>query len=88
MPRLLGALVEPGRGTSEVAGQWSASCFGLNQLAVLIVIVVVTQAALTFQAPRTSTIFGQDLLAAARESVVDSILALPLGRVEGASTGD
>ncbi len=88
MPRLLGALVNRVAGASEVAEDVVASSFGLNQLAVLIVIVVVTQAALTFLAQRTSTIFGQDLLAAARESVVDSILALPLGRVEGASTGD
>ena len=46
------------------------------------------QALLTFLAQRTSTVFGQDLLSSAREYIVRTILALPLGRVEGASSGD
>ena len=54
----------------------------------LVVGVVVTQAVLTFFAQRTSTLFGQDLLASAREYVVRVILRLPLGQVESASTGD
>ena len=54
----------------------------------MIVAVVCTQAVLTFLAQGTSTIFGQDLLASAREFIVRTVLRLPLGRVEGASTGD
>ena len=50
--------------------------------------MVVLQALFTFLAQRTSTLFGQDLLAEAREYVVRTVLALPLGRVESASTGD
>jgi ABC-type multidrug transport system fused ATPase/permease subunit len=37
---------------------------------------------------RMSVLFGQDLLAEAREYVVRTVLGLPLGRVESASTGD
>ena len=55
---------------------------------MVIVAVVCTQALLTFLAQATSTIFGQDLLASAREFIVATVLRLPLGRVEGASTGD
>ncbi len=50
--------------------------------------MVCAQALLTFVAQRTSTLFGQDLLASAREYIVRTILQLPLGRVESASTGD
>ena len=46
------------------------------------------QALFTFLGQRTSTLFGQDLLASAREYIVRTILRLPLGQVEGASTGD
>ncbi len=46
------------------------------------------QALLTFLALLTSAVFGQDLLAAAREYVVRTVLRLPLGRVESASSGD
>ena len=35
-----------------------------------------------------STLFGQDLLAAAREYIVATVLRLPLGKVESASSGD
>ncbi len=50
--------------------------------------VVVVQAILTFFALWMSTLFGQDLLAEAREYVVRTVLGLPLGKVESASTGD
>ena len=46
------------------------------------------QAILTFFALWMSVIFGQDLLSEAREYVVRTVLGLPLGRVESASTGD
>ena len=46
------------------------------------------QALLTFCALRMSVLFGQDVLAEAREYIVRTVLGLPLGRVEGASSGD
>lgn len=79
VPRLLGDLVDR---TVNAGGA------GLDRIALLVVGVVVVQAVLTFFAQRTSTYFGQDLLASAREYVVDTILRLPLGQVESASTGD
>ena len=81
VPRLLGALV------NRVESQ-GAAVDGLDELALTVVGVVVLQALFTFGAQRTSTHFGQDLLASAREYVVGTILRLPVGRVEGASTGD
>jgi ABC-type multidrug transport system fused ATPase/permease subunit len=79
VPRLLGDLVDR---TIDQDGA------GLNRVALLVVVVVCTQAFLTFLAQRTSTLFGQDLLASAREYIVRTILRLPLGQVESASTGD
>jgi ABC-type multidrug transport system fused ATPase/permease subunit len=79
VPRLLGDLVDL---TIEQDGA------GLNGVALLVVVVVCAQAFFTFLAQRTSTLFGQDLLASAREYIVRTILRLPLGQVESASTGD
>ena len=79
VPRLLGALVDR---TVNEAGA------GLDMLALLVAAVVCAQALFTFLAQRTSTLFGQDLLASAREYIVRTILRLPLGQVESASTGD
>jgi ABC-type multidrug transport system fused ATPase/permease subunit len=80
VPRLLGELIDrvtaPGATTE------------LGSLALVIVAVVVVQAAFTFAGQVASTLFGQDLLASMREYVVHTILRLPLSRVEGASTGD
>ncbi len=82
VPRLLGTLVDRVRaGGPGVAD-------GLDRLALVIVGVVCAQALLTFLAQRISTIFGQDLLSSARQYIVRTVLRLPLGRVEGASTGD
>jgi len=80
VPRLLGALIN-----RTVAGDAESS---LDTLALLIIGVVCAQALLTFLAQRTSTVFGQDLLSSAREYIVRTILSLPLGRVESASSGD
>lgn len=79
VPRLLGELVNT---TVDGGG------VPLDTLALAIVGVVLLQAAFTFLAQRTSTIFGQDLLSTAREYIVRTILRLPLGAVESASTGD
>lgn len=81
VPRLLGELID-----GTVAG--TATTASVTTLAIVIATVVAVQATLTYFGQRTSTIFGQDLLSSAREYVVDTILRLPLGRVEGASTGD
>ena len=81
IPRLLGELID-----RTVSGASSTST--VTSLAAVIVAVVVAQTLFTFAGQRTSTLFGQDLLASAREYVVGVILRLPLGRVEGASTGD
>ncbi len=81
IPRLLGDLID-----RTVSGDTSAS--GVTSLALVILVVVVAQSLFTFLGQRTSTLFGQDLLASAREYIIDTILRLPLGRVEGASTGD
>jgi ABC-type multidrug transport system fused ATPase/permease subunit len=84
VPRLLGNLVN-----RTVAGGGAATQLSsLDRLALVIVAVVCTQALLTFAAQSVSTVFGQDLLSSAREYIVRTVLRLPLGRVEGASTGD
>jgi ABC-type multidrug transport system fused ATPase/permease subunit len=81
VPRLLGDLID-----RTVSGTSSAA--NVSSLALVIIAVVAVQSLLTFFGQRTSTVFGQDLLSSAREYVVETILRLPLGRVEGASTGD
>ncbi len=79
VPRLLGDLVD------QVDDGISS---GLVGLALMVVAVVCAQALFTFLAQWTSTVFGQDLLASAREYIVRTILRLPVGQVESASTGD
>lgn len=79
VPRLLGELVD------QTVGGAGA---GIAALAWLVVLVVCAQALFTFLGQVVSTRFGQDLLSSAREFIVATILRLPVGRVEGASTGD
>ncbi|HZL74428.1 MAG TPA: ABC transporter ATP-binding protein, partial [Propionibacteriaceae bacterium] len=81
VPRILGSLVD-----AASAGNTLAST--LTGLALAVTGVVVMQAILIFFALWVSVIFGQDLLSEAREYVVQTVLGLPLGRVESASTGD
>ncbi|MEO5851681.1 MAG: ABC transporter ATP-binding protein [Nocardioides sp.] len=81
VPRLLGNLID-----RTVDGLQSTAA--VTSLALVILAVVAAQALFTFLGQRTSTYFGQDLLSSAREYIIDTILRLPLGRVEGASTGD
>lgn len=82
IPRLLGRLVD----------QVAAGATGILEIvastAWLVVGVVVMQAVLVFSARTISTVFGQGILAEAREYVVRVVLRLPLSRVESASTGD
>ena len=81
VPRILGWLVDE----ASAPGTLSSTVDGL---ALAVASVVVVQAIMTFFALRMSAIFGQDLVAEAREYVVRTVLGLPLSRVESASTGD
>lgn len=81
VPRLLGDLVD-----RVAAGNTPLATVDAIILGVAAVVVV--QAALTFAARRVSAVFGYDLLAAAREAIVRTVLRLPLGRIESASSGD
>lgn len=82
IPKLLGGLID--RVTTEPA---TASDV-IGTITLLVVGVIVAQTALSFTARTISTIFGQAVLAEAREYVVRFVLRLPLSRVESASTGD
>ncbi len=81
VPRILGAMVDQAAETGTTAAV-------LTSFALAVAAVVVAQAVLTFFALLMSTLFGQDLLAAAREYIVATVLRLPLGKVESASSGD
>ena len=84
VPRLLGRLIDQ---TVPDANGATIPAGGINVVLTLVV-VVLAQALFTFGGQWASTVFGQDLLSSAREYIVRTILALPLGRVESASTGD
>src|SRR5699024_10314044 len=77
VPRLLGDLVDTVRGGGATTSLVTAA-----------IIVVLLQTAFTFSARGAAAVLGQGVLAEAREYVVRTILRLPLGRVESASTGD
>ncbi|MEL4358755.1 MULTISPECIES: ABC transporter ATP-binding protein [unclassified Luteococcus] len=82
VPRMLGGLVDrAGQGGDALASQ-------LDGIALTVVGVVLLQTVLTFGARRISAVFGQDMLAEAREYVVRFVLRLPLSTVERASSGD
>ena len=83
VPRLLGNLVDRtvADDTSRVGGRRSLALVIRRRWCV-------AQSLFTFAGQLSSTLLGQDVLASAREYIVGTILRLPLGRVEGASTGD
>jgi len=81
VPRVLGHLV-------DVASVQGTLVTTLNTLALTVAGVVLLQTLLTFAARCSAAVFGQDLLAEAREYVVHTVLGLPLSTVESASTGD
>ncbi|SDS59777.1 ABC transporter ATP-binding protein [Microlunatus soli] len=81
VPRVLGNLVDAAAATGTVAAT-------VNGLAIAVIAIVIMQALLTFGARVSAAIFGQDLLASAREYIVRTVLRLPLSRVESASSGD
>jgi ABC-type multidrug transport system fused ATPase/permease subunit len=81
VPRVLGDIVD----RAATGGTLAAT---LNGLALAVAGIVVVQAGMTFLALRMSAVLGQDVLAGAREHTVRTVLGLPLGRVESASSGD
>ncbi|HSK34440.1 MAG TPA: ABC transporter ATP-binding protein [Propionicimonas sp.] len=81
VPRMLGELID------QVTGG-AANIGTVDSIVVGVIVVVLVQAALVFAARRASAVLGYDLLAAAREEIVGTVLRLPLGRVESASSGD
>ena len=81
VPRLLGHLVDEAAEPATLAAR-------LNGLTLAVAGVVIVQAVATFFALLASVVFGQALLAEAREYVVRTVLRLPLGKVESASSGD
>ncbi|WP_328991016.1 ABC transporter ATP-binding protein/permease [Kribbella sp. NBC_01245] len=79
-PRLIGDLVEDvqrGTTTSRV-----------NEIVLIIAVFVVVQSLLTRWARFRSFALGEKVLAELREEFVDNALALPIGTVERAGTGD
>ncbi|TDC50584.1 ABC transporter ATP-binding protein [Jiangella ureilytica] len=82
---------------SGLAGPWligrlveavSAGVDDVGRVTALICVFVATQAVLTGLAMFVSARLGERVLARLREEFVDGVLALPLGTVEEAGTGD
>lgn len=82
VPRRLGDIVD---GVTEIGASFADQ---LPSLVAIVAVLVVAQALLNFAARRVSTIFGQGILAEAREQIMRTVLRLPLSRVESAATGD
>ncbi|NEA34172.1 ABC transporter ATP-binding protein [Streptomyces sp. SID13031] len=79
-PRLIGTLVEDvQRGTTASK---------VNQVILVIAVFIVVQSLLTRWARFRSFALGEQVLAELREDFVDNALALPIGTVERAGTGD
>jgi ABC-type multidrug transport system fused ATPase/permease subunit len=79
-PRLIGGLVEDvQRGTTGAK---------VNQVIAVIAVFIVAQSLLTRWARYRSFALGEQVLAELREDFVDDALALPIGTVERAGTGD
>jgi len=79
-PRLIGDLVEDvQRGTTATR---------VNQVVLAIAVFVVAQSLLVRWARFRSFALGEQVLAELREDFVDNALALPIGTVERAGTGD
>lgn len=81
IPRMVGDLVD-----RAVGG--GAGTAGFVPAMLLIALTVIGHALASFAGRWSSARLGLDLLAAAREHVVRTILALPLGSVEQVSSGD
>ncbi len=79
-PRLIGDLVE------DV--QHGTTAAKVNQVILVIAVFIVMQSLLTRWARFRSFALGEQVLAELREDFVDNALALPIGTVERAGTGD
>jgi ATP-binding cassette subfamily C protein len=79
-PQLLGELVE--------SVQQGTSSLRVDVIALVFVGVLVIQALLRRAARFRAAVFGEKLLAEAREGMVRHVVQLPLGVVESAGTGD
>ncbi|MFI5690329.1 ABC transporter ATP-binding protein [Kribbella sp. NPDC051586] len=79
-PRLIGDLVE------DV--QHGTTATKVNEVIVVIAVFIVAQSLLTRWARYRSFALGEQVLAELREEFVDNALALPIGTVERAGTGD
>lgn len=79
-PRLLGAIVE------EV--QSGGGVGTVDRLTLVIAAALVAQTVLTRAARYRSFVFGEEVLAELREDFVADTLALPIGTVESAGSGD
>ena len=82
VPTILGRVIDTASSTGEGLSA------RIDRLVLMGLGVVVLQAVMHLSARRLSTVFGNGMLAAARESIVRTVLQLPLSRVESASTGD
>ncbi|GAA1893875.1 ABC transporter ATP-binding protein [Lapillicoccus jejuensis] len=87
VPRLLGGLVDT-TVTGVRDGTGDAVLATATSTALVLVALVLGQAALTFVGSAGAAVLGQGMLADAREYVVRAILRLPLSKVESASSGD
>jgi ABC-type multidrug transport system fused ATPase/permease subunit len=79
-PRLIGDLVQ------DV--QQGTTATKVNQVILVIAVFIVVQSLLTRWARFRSFALGEQVLAELREEFVDNALALPIGTVERAGTGD
>ena len=79
-PRLIGGLVEDVQNGTTVAK--------VNEVILVIAVFIVAQSLLTRWARFKSFALGEQVLAELREEFVDNALALPIGTVERAGTGD
>ena len=79
-PRLLGGLVE--------AVEKGTSAAHVDQVVLLLAGFLVAQTLITRQARFVSQCLGEEVLAELREDFVDNTLALPVGVVESAGSGD
>jgi len=79
-PRLLGGLVQ--------AVQQGTTTAHVDDVALVLAVFVLAQTVLTRYARRASSVLGEQVLADLREEFMGHVVALPLGTVERAGTGD
>jgi ABC-type multidrug transport system fused ATPase/permease subunit len=79
-PRLLGGLVQSVQDGTTVQH--------VDDIAILLAVFILVQTVLTQWARTRSFVLGEQILADLREDFLDRVLALPLGTVERAGTGD